>query len=267
MRHGQEPTHRRTARVLVVVVAVVLAGSFMTAAQAGSGGEAQRAAEAEAALYLSRVVTTQEALPLHKCARAADRAGWSGTDLVVATAIAMAESGCNPSATGTNGPTQGCPNGSRDRGAWQINDCYHPGVGDTCAYNLQCNADAAYQIYRDRSSTFQPWSTYNSRAFKIYLNEARKAVLRVTGDNIVVGVVMTEGGALNVRNKPRTSGDVVGTLPDDAVVRIRCQTRGESVYSPIFDYETRIWDSDRPGRYFSDGYVYTDTRKRVAPRC
>ncbi|MDQ3450685.1 MAG: hypothetical protein M3455_07205, partial [Actinomycetota bacterium] len=86
MTHGQGLSRRRTARAMVVVLAMVLAGSVMTAAQAGSGGEAQRAAEAEAALYLSRVVTTQEALPLRRCARAADRAGWSGTDLVVATA-------------------------------------------------------------------------------------------------------------------------------------------------------------------------------------
>ena len=80
--------------------------------------------------------------------------------------------------------------------------------------------------------------------------------------------MQTEGGPLNVRNKPRTSGDVVGQLADDAVVRIRCQTRGEAIYSPIFGYETRIWDSDGPDRYFSDGYVYTDTRKAESPtRC
>ena len=78
---------------------------------------------------------------------------------------------------------------------------------------------------------------------------------------------MTEGGPLNVRNKPRTSGDVVGQLADNAVVRIRCQTSGEAVCSPIFEYETRIWDSDGPGRYFSDAYVYTDSRRRVAPGC
>ena len=179
----------------------------------------------------------------------------------------MAESTCNPSATGTNPPTEGCPSGSRDRGIFQINDCYHSEVSDACAYDLQCNVDAAYVIYRDASSTFQPWSAYKSRVFKSYLNESRKAVKKVTGENIVVGVVMTEGGPLNVRNKPRTSGDVVGQLVDNAVVRIRCQTRGESIYSPIFGYETRIWDSDGPGRYFSDGYVYTDTRKAVARKC
>src|SRR5699024_1837972 len=111
------------------------------------------------------------------------------------------------------------------------------------------------------------WTAYRFRLFKSYLAEARKAVKKVTGQSIVVGVVITEGGPLNVRDEPRLAGEVVGTLDDQAVVRIRCQTRGESIYSPIFEYETRIWDSDGPGRYFSDGYVYTDTRKPVAPRC
>jgi hypothetical protein len=261
-------TSRRVVSALTVgVIAVSVTISLTPVAAAGSGGDTQRVADAAAAQYLERVEVTQAPLPLHRCAKASDKAGWSGTDLLIATAVSMAESGCNPSATGTNPPTEGCPDGSRDRGIFQINDCYHSEVTDECAYDLQCNADAAYQIYRDASSTFQPWTAYKLRLFKAYLNEARKAVKRVTGENIVVGVVMTEGGSLNVRNKPRTSGDLVGQLADNAVVRIKCQTKGESIYSPIFDYETKIWDSDGPGRYFSDAYVYTDTRKMVAPRC
>ena len=89
----------------------------------------------------------------------------------------MAESTCNPSATGTNPPTEGCPDGSRDRGIFQINDCYHPGSTDACAYDLQCNADAAYQIYRDAASTFQPWTSVQAHGCSSsYLNESRKAV-------------------------------------------------------------------------------------------
>lgn len=248
-------------------LAVALSVSLAPSASAGAGGKPGRAADVAAADYVVDLQTTQAPLPLRKCAKAADSAGWSGTDLLIATAVSMAESTCNPSATGTNPPTEGCPAGSRDRGIFQINDCYHSEVSDACAYDLQCNADAAYQIYRDASSTFQPWTAYKLRTFKAYLNESRKAVKRVTGENIVVGVVMTQGGSLNVRNKPRTSGDIVGQLADDAVVRIQCQTRGEAVYSEVFEYETRIWDSDGPGRYFSDGYVYTDTRRRVAPAC
>jgi len=259
--------HNVRAAFAAGLLAVAVTVSLAPSASAGAGGEAQRTADAAAQHYLDRLVTTQAPLPLKECAKAADRAGWSSTDLVVATAVSMAESTCNPSATGTNPPTEGCPDGSRDRGIFQINSCYHSEVSDACAYDLQCNVTEAYRIYREAGSTFQPWTAYKLRLFKSYLNESRRAVKRVTGENIVVGVVMTEGGPLNVRNEPRTSGDVVGQLADNAVVRIRCQTKGESIYSPIFGYETRIWDSDGPGRYFSDGYVYTDTRKAVAPKC
>ncbi len=118
-----------------------------------------------------------------------------------------------------------------------------------------------------RSSTFQPWTSYNTPAFRFFLTESRKAVRKFTGENIAIGVVLTEGGPLNVRNKPRTSGDVVGQLADRAVVHIRCQTRGEAIYSPIFGETTRIWNSDGPDRYFSDAYTYTDSNKRVADAC
>ena len=269
MRQDPEPARSQVRRLISVVatglLAIALTVSLGPSASAGAGGDA--AAEAEALRQIELLDSTAAPLKPIKCTKAGHRAGWRGMDLVLATAISLAESGCDPTATGTNPPTEGCPDGSRDRGAWQINDCYHPGVDDECAYDLQCNAHAAYQIYLDRSSTFQPWTTYNTRAFRFFLSEARNAVRRLTGDNIVIGVVLTEGGSLNVRNKPRTSGDVVGQLADRAVVRIRCQTRGESIYSPIFGYETRIWDSDGPGRFFSDGYVHTDSRKRIAPRC
>ncbi len=268
-RPGSAPsTVRRIACLLTTgVIAVAVTVSLVPSASAGAGGAAQRSADEAADRYLDRIDTPQASLPLRKCAAAAHRAGFSSTDLTVATAISMGESTCNPTASSSNPPTEGCPDGSRDRGIFQINSCYHSEVSDACAFQLQCNADAAYEIYREASG-FSPWTVYRLRLFKSYLNESRKAVKKVTGNNIAVGVIMTEaGGPLNVRNKPRTSGDVVGQLADNAVVRIKCQTRGESIYSPIFGYETRIWDSDGPGRYFSDGYTYTDSRKRVAASC
>jgi hypothetical protein len=65
------------------------------------------------------------------CAKVAAKAGFSYTanvstavgnvrQIVVAVAVAMAESSRNPSATGQN-------SGSIDRGLWQINNFYHPG--------------------------------------------------------------------------------------------------------------------------------------------
>lgn len=200
-----------------------------------------------------------------KCARAAAGAGWERVDLVVGVAVMLGESGCDPKARSTNPPSYDCPAGSVDRGAWQINDCYHSEVTDECAYNLKCSSEAAYGIWEDYG--FSQWTVYRLRLFKSHLNEARKAVKRVTGENIVVGVVWTTGGDLTIRKKPRTSSEAVGTYPKDTIIEIVCQTRGEKVYSEVFDYETKLWDSTGPHQYVSDGYVYTDTPKRVAPKC
>ena len=47
------------------------------------------------------------------CAQVGAAAGFPKDNrLVTAVAVGLAESGCNPSAQGPNGPTAGCPNGS-----------------------------------------------------------------------------------------------------------------------------------------------------------
>lgn len=246
----------RTALLAVVVAAMTVLGglALAPAAQAGKG---KGPVPAEFAMA--------EVLKPKKCTKAARQAGWRGSELVIATAISLAESGCNPDAVGTNPPTSGCPDGSRDRGAWQINDCYHPSVSDECAFDLHCNADAAYQIYLDRDSTFQPWTTYNTRAFKYFLNEARRAVKNVTGRTIVVGVVTTSGGDLTIRHSPTTESAAVGTYPNNEVIVVKCQKLGQRVYSPVFGYYTRVWDKTGGHQWVSDGYVHTDKRKLIKP--
>jgi hypothetical protein len=71
----------------------------------------------------------------------------------VAVAVGLAESSCNPSAVYTN------PNGCRDRGLWQIDNCAWPNVSDACAFQAQCNADAAFNI-SGHGYDWCPWSTY-----------------------------------------------------------------------------------------------------------
>jgi hypothetical protein len=110
------------------------------------------------------------------CARAAATAGFSFTrtaagypQIVVAVAIAMAESSCNPGATFING------NGCADRGLWQIDNCAWPNVSNNCAYTSQCNADAAYGI-SSHGGNWGPWSTFNSGVWRNYISVARSAV-------------------------------------------------------------------------------------------
>jgi hypothetical protein len=99
--------------------------------------------------------------------------------IVVAVAVALAESSCNPNAQNVNGPTSGCPNGSVDRGLWQINNCYHPDVSDACAYNAMCNAIAAYQI-SNGGTNWKPWATFLSGAYQRYIGAAESAISGLT---------------------------------------------------------------------------------------
>lgn len=251
------PFCRRGRAVFVAVLVSVASAGLATPAYAGmpAGG-----AEGDASL-------PQIALAPKKCAKAVINVGWAGADRVIGTAVALAESGCDPSAESTNPPTEGCPSGSTDRGVWQINSCYHPEVPDSCAYRLKCSTEAAREIWGDAGDRWSPWVAYTTRVFKYRLTEARKAVRKLTGENIVVGVVMTLGGDLTVRRAPRTSSDAVGSLPNSAVILVTCQTRGELVHSEVFDYDTRLWDKLGDHQYVSDGYVYTDASGRIADRC
>ena len=112
------------------------------------------------------------------CAKVASRAGFSGDRLVTAVAVGMGESSCRPDAHNSNGPTKGCPNGSVDRGLWQINSCWHPAVSKNCAYDAQCNAHAAYRI-SSKGANFTPWVAYTNGSYRKHLDAARAAVGRL----------------------------------------------------------------------------------------
>lgn len=94
-------------------------------------------------------------------------AGFSGDNLAMGASIVMAESGGNAYATNTNGPTSGCPNGSRDEGWWQINNCYHS-IGQECAFSPKCSTSYAYKI-SDGGRNFTPWAAYNENKHLQYL--------------------------------------------------------------------------------------------------
>ncbi len=113
------------------------------------------------------------------CATVASRAGFTGDRLVTAVAVGMGESSCRADAQNANGPTKGCPNGSVDRGLWQINSCWHPSVSKSCAYDAQCNANAAHRISA-KGTNFKPWVAYTNGSYKKYLAEARAAVSRLS---------------------------------------------------------------------------------------
>jgi len=108
-------------------------------------------------------------------AAAAAQAGFTGEALRTAVAVGLAESGGNPTARRRNPPTPGCPQGSTDRGGWQLNDCYHPEVSDACAFDL---ARAAAQAYRISAAggDWTAWTAYASGAYQAQLAAADRAI-------------------------------------------------------------------------------------------
>jgi Lysozyme like domain len=95
-------------------------------------------------------------------------AGFSGSDLQTAVAIALAESSGNPSAYNPE-TAAGTPDGEGSFGLWQIYLFAHPEFAGLNLYDPQTNANCAYQVYSE-SGGFSPWSTYNSGAYTAYLS-------------------------------------------------------------------------------------------------
>lgn len=135
----------------------------------------------------------------------ARQAGLSGEGLAMAGAIARAESGLNTDAVGVNGPTSGCPNGSRDLGLWQINDCYNRIAN---AFDPVTNAQAMARISAG-GKNWKPWSTYHNGAYKKFLAEA-EAVAGTGGtplwQRVIEGLLIGAGVTWAWQNRERIAG-------------------------------------------------------------
>lgn len=107
----------------------------------------------------------------------AHNAGWTGQDLVVAVAVALAESGGDPAKRGdlalqsaTWGPSIGL---------WQIRSLnVEKGHGTTrdeiANLDPQTNANHAYSIWKEQG--WGPWSVHNSGAYLLYMPIASAGV-------------------------------------------------------------------------------------------
>lgn len=98
-------------------------------------------------------------------------AGWTNVErLATAVAVALQESGGWTQATNVN------PDGSIDRGLWQINSKAHPEVTEAQAFDPVWATAYAYQVYQGRSYTFNAWAAFTSGAYKKQANHASAAV-------------------------------------------------------------------------------------------
>lgn len=108
-------------------------------------------------------------------AQAAYRAGFRGADLVIAVAVAKAESGWDPSATNAN------TNGSTDYGLFQINSVHAAILAGGDWSDPQDNAVMAHQVWLDAGSSWSPWVTYWSGSYRQWMRDATAATSGVAG--------------------------------------------------------------------------------------
>lgn len=149
-------------------------------------------------------------------AQLAYNAGFRGSALRMAVAIALAESSGNPSAYNPEAAA-GTPKGSGSRGLWQIYGKAHPEYNTDAMFNPQANANAAFKVYQEAGNSFRPWSTYNNgSAYKIAqgLNLDTSSATLTQGAPLITsaiggGLSAITGGALS----PQVLQTAVGAMP------------------------------------------------------
>jgi hypothetical protein len=162
---------------LAVLAAASVALAAPSAALASvNPGTAARSASAQAAPV--RPASQDTLTEAQTCAQAAAKAGFSFNNyistnkgsypvMVVAVAVGLAESSCNPSAVN--------PTASDVVGLWQINLGSHPNVSEACALNAQCNGDAAFQI-SNKGYNWSAWQTYTQGTWSSFVPLAEAGV-------------------------------------------------------------------------------------------
>lgn len=100
-------------------------------------------------------------------------AGFTPAQAVTATAVAMAESGGNPSAAAiVSNPKPGnLPETSY--GLWQINTLGNPQYATADLTDPATNAAAAYAIFQSSGGNWNPWGAYTNGSYSQYLSTAQ----------------------------------------------------------------------------------------------
>jgi hypothetical protein len=152
----------------------------------GSSGSATGSGPATGSSSTNPNTSGAQTLTPGQIAQNAIQVGFTGPNLVIAIAIALAESG------GRTWAINNDSNGSQDQGVWQINTVHMsqfagmtvdpnstPGSGTASSgtssmFNPLNNAKAAFSI-SSSGTNWSPWSTYGSGAYQQYLATAQQA--------------------------------------------------------------------------------------------
>jgi hypothetical protein len=97
----------------------------------------------------------------------AKAAGFSGTNLTIAVAVSLAESGGRTAATNHN------TNGSTDYGLWQINTVHGSLLASGQWSNPADNARMAYAVWKEQG--WHGWTTFNTGAYMAHMGAAMVA--------------------------------------------------------------------------------------------
>lgn len=121
---------------------------------------------------------SKQIVPVDQIAAYARAAGWSGNDVIIATAVSLAESTGDRTAVGRAVPDR------PDYGLWQVNYIHNaelpgffpPGVGWKNGLN---NAYGAKKVWDSQGWT-QGWTTFRSGAYKNFLTQAQQGASKNT---------------------------------------------------------------------------------------
>jgi len=117
-------------------------------------------------------------------------AGFSPDQIATATAVALAESGGETTATNRNS------NGSTDYGLWQINTIHGQLLNQGDKFNPLDNAKMALAVYARAGNKWTPWTVYKSGTYRAQMPTATLAAgnpVPPQGGNAGASVTATVG--------------------------------------------------------------------------
>jgi hypothetical protein len=187
--------------LIVAVVTTVATASPAYGGTRPSGPAVARAVAAPLATCTQQSFLEGDHYSAVQIAELARNAGFSGTDWVIAVAVAEAESVGWTRARLIN---TDC---SVDRGLWQINSFWHGEVSDSCAFDPACNAQGTHTIWANGG--WGQWVTYANGAYQSHMAEAQAAVNQVSGGGGAGGGSSGGSGGTWAPNTAYTVGQTV----------------------------------------------------------
>lgn len=125
---------------------------------------------------VAQVFDMSQRLNAVEIGKLASNAGFSGSDLIIAIAIALAESGGKPDAVGDKDLA---PEKGPSIGLWQINigtKAHALEYSEDELKDPQSNADAAHDIYAAAGNRFRDWSTFIHGNYQTYIDEVKSVI-------------------------------------------------------------------------------------------